>query len=507
MPNVQNSPHSLQLCCGPISITAPKIAFVASLLLSLVAVQFQPVLARDSALYVHMANLFNLLGYAGIEGQFDWPWVSIIISWVHSITKLSMINSGNLLMALFLAGSCAVMTKTTALLEPKAAYWGALVALTLPAFNGYRDVILREPGFWFFTTLATFWMVRWALDRQHLALVAALVAIMFAAVFRLEAILLIAGMLVTVLWIQRGWLRAHWKLSILAVTVASVSTLALLFWLVHFPEQLGHRPAYYLSLLDPQSIFDKFNATSAAFASAALRDYSHEHAGRILFWGFFMALLIESVLMLGPFVLIFLVRFWRPLHPLLGVEATFMIASAGLYFAVLMIFFVQQGFMTSRYTSYLHVLAAPLVGVLAYELARYRKAAGVILAGLAVLAGVDNVVSLSEKRTHYLDAATWIQTHLPDDVSIYFDDRRIGFYAGYGYQEIAAPTDEISPDAARSYDYLVIEQPSTSQVVQDILNSSATAVLAVFDNGARRHITIIGPKDFQEEKKAPAEPL
>ena len=68
-------------------------AFI-SLIFSLQTVYFDDLINRDGILYLQTAELFMSEGLYATQGLLNWPFFSILISWVHQLTSLSLETAG-----------------------------------------------------------------------------------------------------------------------------------------------------------------------------------------------------------------------------------------------------------------------------------------------------------------------------------------------------------------------------------------------------------------------------
>lgn len=476
-------------------ITRPRaplaLTFCASVLLSLIAIHFNPVLSRDSALYVDMARHFREGGVQQLLQLFDWPWWSILIG-LASKTGMSATFAGYALMVLAMAACCTALVRTTRLIEPRAAYWGALVALTLPAFNAYRDLIIREPGFWLFSALAVMFMVEWTARRRWSFIAAALLSVVIAMVFRLEAALLIVAIALFLAWEHRGLAQgvAWSKASLSAMLFLGVALFVLAGWLLTSDQ---HRVVYYRELLDPLRLVTTHKANAALLAEAILAKYSEDDAATILFFGYALTIAWKSLLLCAP--LLPLALAWRHARAQNGISRApglaLLYIACGLYALVLLAFFIQHSFMIDRYISYLHVLGAPWIAVLVYRTASQARMLGFVVMALSILVGLSNVISLSPKRTHYFETAAWVEQHLPRDARIYYDDQRLSFYAGRGFTTAGHDIPDVLEQGLEEFDYLLIEAPVEEPRIQHLLARGEVEVLATFSNGHNRHVTVL----------------
>lgn len=469
-------------------------AFIASLLLSFIALYFNPILGRDSARYIDVASIFATQGFANPTKHFDWPWLSLVIALIHKGTGLTIIGSGHLLMAFLMAGTCALLTRSTQLLNPAAAWWGCLASLSLPAFNVYREAILREPGFWMFTALSMLAVGLWSKQTRrrwgYLAL--AVCSIMAAMCFRLEAAFLFGALSFVVIYQHAKSFRPQTNLLLLCACLFLLLLMSAVVYFVTHDGLQSIRVNYYLQLLNPNTVTAQLNASAAALTDHVLRKYSHEDAELVLLLGFLGVIVLNSLKLLGPYIITLAIAGRGLLKQPLEGMTVFALSGAGLYLLVLMIFFIQQSFMIDRYTAALHILTLPLIALSAWQFKQRFPVAGKILAAFAILLALSNVISLSDKRTHYLPAAEWIDRHLPADSRTYYSDGRISFYAGRHYQSPPIDENQALGSHFDNYDYFILESAQDSPLLEQHLQTGQLKVLAKFSNGVHRQLIILG---------------
>lgn len=467
------------------------LAFFGSLLLSLVAVSGVVTIARDAAFYIDIAQQVNGQGPQVAMKLFDWPWFPLLLAYTHSLFGLPYEAAAYLWCALFMAGTCALLVDCTRQRVPDAGHWACLVVLAMPAFNQFRYDILREFGFWFFCSLALWLALRWQARGGWWRATSIHLALLAAALFRLEALVLLAAL---ALWqlpelrSREGRLRILQlaALPLLAVAVGALMLLAM-------GGLTSARVNYYLSLLDPRQVFVSFDALSRQFSASLITKYSKDETDQIIFFGLLAALLIKFVKVLGPFAATFLSRrtwsagrcYWQEFRPFAW--------AALLYLGVLMLFFVRLQFMNARYTSFLNLLVVPLVAVSLMLFARNfpRLAKGLVV--LALLAMLDNVVSLSAKKTHYIEAGHWVAQHIEPAAPVYYDDGRIAYYAGRGYPKSDLTREAaMGPERAGQYRYFLIEADADEPWLKDWLAQRNARVLARFANRKGDAVLVIG---------------
>lgn len=463
-----------------------RLAFVASLLLSAVAIFGTVTVARDATLYFDTAQIFLDQGLEGAFSLFDWPWFSILLAVTHSLTGLSLENCGYLWCALLLAGTCALLVDCCQRLVPGSGHLAAFVALAMPGFNQYRSDVLREFGFWFFCVLALWLVGRWRERGGWSGACLIQLAILMAAAFRLEAVFLVAALAAWSLT-ERPWSR------ILQLNMLPVLAALLALFILSFSGISLARLSYYLELLNPTHLLTSFSALAQHLADGMRHKYSRDDAELIVFLGMLGTLIVGAAASMGPLSLPLLCtgrQAWR-----------FLITSAGSYFSwawlgyfvVLLVFFVHNQFMISRYESLLAVLVVPAAVIALRDfLVRFPRSGRVLLA-VVLLVMLDNVISLGAKKTQLVDAGQWMASNVPVGDPVYYDDVRISYYAGRGALRQPHPRDiAMSAEHAGNYRYFFVEVRADVPWLQEWLRQHQKRILTSFSNAKGETVLVLG---------------
>ena len=464
-----------------------RLAFLGSILLSLIAVLGTATVGRDAALYIDTAQRVAEHGTQAAWQSFDWPWFSLLLAGTHSVLHLPLELSAYLWCGLFFAGVSALMVDCVRQRSAALAPWACLVMLAMPAVNSFRNDIIRECGFWFFCTLAIWLALRWDARGGWLRAAFVHVAILCAMLFRLEALLLIPAL---ALW-QLPRLRdsASRKqvfqfallpaLGLIAVAVSGAF--------------LSGRLMIYLDMLNPHTVLASFDLLSNQFANSLINKYSQDEAGRIIFFGILASMLITFVKLMGPFALPFVLRrnwgvlgaYWRDYRPFAW--------AALLYLIVLVLFYVKEQFMNSRYMSFLSLLFVPLMAMGLASFVEQFPRLGKALVVVALLVMLSNVITTGAGKTHYVEAGRWMSTHVEASAPAFFDDGRISYYAGRGYVIPGLTREQaMSPQHADEYQYFLIDAKGNEPWLVEWLEARHLRVLAHFANRKGATVLAIG---------------
>lgn len=472
-------------------LTSVRLALVGSLVLSLIAVLGVVTVGKDGALYLDIAQRIGQAGMVEAWKGFDWPWYPLLLAGTHGVTGLSYEGAAYLWNTVFIAGTCALVVDSVRRLAPGADWWACLVVLSMPAINQFRSDIIREFGFWFFCSLAVWLALRCREDARWSRMLGACVAVVLAAMFRLEAVVVLPALLLCTL---PELLRARWRPG-LALAVALVLTVALVALGVILARDAvnSQRVSYFMELIDPRMVFGSFNQLASQFANSLVNPYSADEAGRIIFFGFTASLLIKLVHLMGPVALVWLSpASWSAWKDYLR-RFTPAAWVALCYLSVLMIFYIRAQFMNGRYLSFLDLVLVPLLALACWRFSMRHARLGKVVAVLALLVMLGNVISLGAPKTHYLEAAKWVAANTDPHASVFYEDGRIAYYAGRGYVQSGLTREQAMADGvAERYTYLVVETGKHDPWLDAWLAAHPYKVLARFENKRKDTVLVLG---------------
>ena len=430
-----------------------RVAFVASLALSLLAILSNPSLNRDGMLYIDSARMYMSDGFAGARTVFNWPFLPILIAWLSKLSGLRLDTAGHVMNALFLAGACSLVVTCSMRGFPKAAWATCLCLLALPGLNHYRNEILREYGCWFFFMLSLWLALRWSEKPQWKGALAAQLALAAATLFRPEAAAFFVALTLWQLFAAPAGQRWRRTLMIGGVPLAGLTVLVLFHLSGEFES--GGRLASEMS----RGNLASFNAKAAALAQGLI-PYARDEARTILFFGslfiiplkFFKQLSIfvipMSFAVLAPSLRHTLSR-WQPLAWAFAMQVL-----------VLAVFVLDLQFLAGRYAAVLQLLIAPLVGyglwLMMERFSRWRW----LMILLTVLTMLGNVVSLNPGKQHFSRAGEWLAQNASESPAVYVESARTAYYAGWRFATRQYPQDRsllLSDLAQKKYTLVVLE--------------------------------------------------
>ncbi len=465
----------------PVSLT-----FFFSVILSLIAIFGTVTIGKDGAFYIDIARSISNNGLSVAFERFSWPWYSILIAFIHDATGFNHEFIAYLATILFMAGTCSLTVSMVKRRSPETVYWAMLLVLSVPVFNNFRAEIIRETGFWFFIVLAV-WLVLFDSKINFLRGLFIQLAIIAAALFRLEALFLIPAIFIYFIFRKSSESEQSRFVALFKCFYGFFFLFLLGFFAVLSTDFLAQpRVAQNLYLINPYNIYKSFIFVSDSFAQAVLLKWSHSDATVIVFFGFLAALVLRIISYAGIASLILLDKNGRKSLIEGAKKYKLHLIAIILYFIVLLIFFFQVKFINSRYSALLLILSVPILAVAVHGCKlKWPKLTNLFVI-LSLLLMLSNVISTSTKKTHYLEAANWVQKNTKITDRIYYEDSRVAYYADRGYPSMPLVTEVMkNKNYIDSYDYFVIESDLKNNFFLQWMEENNLIIAAEKGNGKK----------------------
>ncbi|KAF1054161.1 MAG: hypothetical protein GAK43_01021 [Stenotrophomonas maltophilia] len=453
--------------------------FLGSLVLSLVASLCNPIVARDAALYLDIAGGYQRDGFAEALKRFDWPWFPIAFAELHQLTGIASELIARVLCELFTAIACVLCVDIVRRTRPDLAGWAALAVFAIPAFNIYRGDILRENGFWCFSMLAIWAMQCWMLYRRWCCLGLGVLAVALAALFRLEAVYLLAVMPVCcILSVKGGALKRTLMVALSISLVVAVS--ALLLWAKAQNYLPSGRFSNYVGRLDVSRVLGHFSAFAEQLAQLMPFEYARDDSAKILFAGFAAYMLLKLLNAVGVLVVPWLFGMRRSER-----ESPWLVLDIALvgYCLILFVFLIDHLFISLRYVVFGGFLCIPRIAqglqIMVQRWPRMKMGAVVLL----VVMALAHVISTSAPKTQIRQAGIWIGANLPRDAKLYIEDNRLAYFAGWGYGTESRERDQAlaltGPDA---YEFFALDLKGKPEKAEAELAKQGLVPVVQFKN-------------------------
>ena len=472
----------------PAWVTPVSVAFVVSLLLTMIAHQNKSI-NLDGILYVHAALEFLDNGFDAAREIYRVPFLPILMALVAKVTGLGPEHAAYLLNALFMAGAGALLVSSVGRTWPEIAWPTCLAVLSIPGLNEYRHEILREYGCWFFVMLGFWLALRWAENPRWKTALAVQASLGTAALFRPEALALFAALFCWQVW-QAPRAERVQRLSMMGAVpiLGGILLLALYFG---GGISTGSRLAedlqrFRLSSFDPK----------AQALAAALLVYAKGNAGTILFVGSLAVVPLKIIGKLGLFLVpLAFIIFSGQVRSVLARFPLFAWGIAACLF-VLAVFVIDLQFLQGRYVGLVLLFSAPFVGFGLWQMMQRYPRWRVLILLLAGLMMIINLKALGPGRDYYPAAGAWLSGNVKDPSRVYNENRRIPHYAGWYKNE---PIDREKRDwigwvlAEKKYDYFVFDVSAKDPPIDPWLNKNGLEVLKRFGRSDGEEIVVAIP--------------
>ncbi|CAH0992835.1 hypothetical protein SIN8267_02972 [Sinobacterium norvegicum] len=393
-------------------------------------------LNRDGMLYDETANIFLQHGLEAARANYNWPFLSVLaavisqVFYIDTSTALQVITTASFLLITDFFIRINFLTTNNI----KIATISALLILSLPAINGYRGMVIRDPGAWASMLAAIYYAcLYWQQKTRPTLLLSSLLLIFVACFFRAEFIIFSLAFPAAFLFSRRD--NSSRKSAIIAAVGALLLAILLLL-IFRFPE---YKIAKQLSTtFNLSHLLADIHRNSDIIANKILNEFSAEYATSFYLFGLLGSFITIVVFALQPaFTLIAAIRFKLYLKTFLQSKA--LLVLTGLMLIPLFMQFVSTQILVARYTGFLAILLLfPLVHVVDHiysERSKLKYFVGVIIA----IAFLDNVISTKPNDKSYLvKSGEWVKTNHPG-MSIGSNDKQT-IYLATGVYNKSRPT-------------------------------------------------------------------
>ncbi len=419
----------------------PLLAALISALFSIIAYSNHNPLNYDGILYLTVASTYLKSGFNAALAAYPWPFYSILIAWISKLTHLSLQHTAEGLNNLFL------MIVTVAFINlikkikdtPTLQIAAAITILAFPALNHYRDLIVRDFGYWAFFLIALNQLLKYLQNPNWRHALTWMLSLLCATLFRIEgAILFMLTPFALLLCPDQAFMQRLTNLIKLYCLPLLSLALYLTWHHLHSPHtsaEIGR-----ISELANQftqgghAILNNFQ-TKIALIKNNLPIYAAAgDAKNWLIFGFtgvFIQAVISTLSLL--FTLLFIYAIIKRLTP--RANATYAIAYVALInIFIALAFFAQNLFLSDRYlmASCLVLIIWPVFSLEAlYQQWRQHNNRWPcwLVAIWLCLAAFGSVISFGYSKAYITEAGLWLKNNTPIQTTVYSNNKQLLFYS------------------------------------------------------------------------------
>lgn len=423
-------------------IMQDKISFNI-LLLTLVSICIiflqQGEINRDGIMYLTQSQYIVEGNWGRAMEIYNWPFFSILIAGLHQLTGLSLQYAAHMInVALFVLASFFFIKNVTLVSQKTNIIFATLILLTsIPLMDDYLSMVLRDQGQWAGFMIGVYGYLRWIKSPQWTWALLWQVGFLFGALFRPECFMFnILLPLTHQLFIVKS---ERTKAFIQSISIPLVGLLLLfIMWLMFNADinsiDLGRlneiisRPTRFLNtILQPLAI-----ETQNYYLRVLIADFATS------FKYFFLSYVVVHKWAVG-LGLLHLVLFGYAIQQRLILSP---------FFKALAIFFMLSSMITiiNLYTTFVianrywvmnfwivYIIAAIGLGHLWHTIknSKHPKQRLMMWGLVSILAIYFLNVIIDKPEQHYeQQAGQWVKDQHLDLNNIYFNQRRIAYYAG-----------------------------------------------------------------------------
>lgn len=451
-------------------------AVFLSIVLSWVAIGRNEPINYDGILYLSSAAAYLKTGFSAAFALYPWPFYAILIAWLSKATHLSLLCTAHLLNSIFLL--VIVTTFITILKELGASrsvqIFGALVILVYPQLNNYRDLVVRDFGYWAFFLLAFWQLLRYAQTSRWVYALGWSGTILIATLFRIEGVVLFIFTPFLLLLLQHKSWRVRSQLFLRIYLFVALSALLLVGFLAytHHQASLGRfSDALYQLKHGWFLVATKFTSSSMVVGHTILSPYSDDYGYLFVAIGLFGLFVAQLVSALNPlFTLLCAHVLIKKLLTFENNKKILLYGFISLNLLIPLSFFAQDFFLSSRYlfaACLLLLLLAPfsLQRILTDWQQRKAWYAPVVMLVLIIMA-FGSINHFAYSKVYIVDAGHWLQQNTPQSATVYSNNKQVLFYAQRTPIDFQAklstryddsqPLQTVQSKAWRGYDYLAL---------------------------------------------------
>lgn len=419
------------------------VAVTASLVLSVFTLLLQEVPNSDAYTYVRTAEIFLADGIAAAYQHYSWASYSILIGIVSSV-GLDVFSAGLFVNAIFyaiLVYAFLSIVREVNDSRPLLAI-AAVCILVYPQLNEYRELLIRDIGFWALSVTALWQYLLFAKTQSLHSAIIFCGCLLLAAAFRAEAL---AYLLLTplALFLDTGIdaaTRNRLLLRIYAV-VASLS-IGLLLFLALMGLNVAQLLVQFASIYEPfvTGNFTLNDEERALLGSLLFTEYaatfSREYIELFLLAGM-ISILFANLFngVGGPYLLILLIGLFKKLlwtERRVAIPIMFYLC---INFLILLGFIIVTRYLSSRYAMLMCILLVLFVPLVVHHLlenaiANGRKSTVYILAIFFSYCAIDSYYSFGESKSYVNDSIEWIAQNTEASAGLVTNNHAIAYFSG-----------------------------------------------------------------------------
>lgn len=425
-------------------------ALVAALVAAWVNYQARGVINNDGILYVEVARLFAAGAWQEGVATYNWPFYPLLIMLIHNMSGLEYQVSAHLVSVLFFAATgMGVAVLIRDLGGSRRTMIAALILLIATPYiaGDIVPMVVREHGYWAFHVWSLIFFLRFLKDRSLIHAVGWGSLAIFCVLFRIEGLTYLLGVPLILLAETSRPLAMRFSHFLKANGVVLALGIGLLVLLMMNPalslRDMGrlHEPLLIAELVY-QQLTSGLSMRAETIAQHVLGSYLDDYAMPMLLSGLFYILLAKALTVGGVLQTGFALVYWKKIRAIMPRPYLHFLGWLILLTMINATVILLKGFILPK--RILSPMAFVIIILAAFSLSMVwadiqNKPSGwkPWQLGMLIIAGVILVVQLSTvllpstpQKQYERDAVEWVLSETSRHERIYFQTKRLRFYAG-----------------------------------------------------------------------------
>jgi len=419
------------------------IAVAASLVLSIFSLFLQEIPNSDAYTYARTAEIFLADGIVAAYQHYSWATYSILIGMI-SVTGLDVFSAGLFVNAMFyaiLVYAFLSIVKEINDYQPLLAI-AAVCILVYPQLNEYRDLLIRDIGFWALSLAALWQLLLYAKMQSTRCAIIFCACLLLAASFRAEALAYLAFAPVALLFDTRLEASARKSLFVKMYAVVIILSIGLLLFLALMGLNVAQLFIEFASIYEPfiSGNFTLNDAERALLGSLLFTEYaatfSREYIEIFLLAGMISILLANLFSGVGgPYLIILTIGLFKKqlrLNREVAIPVAFYLC---INFLILLSFIIVTRYLSSRYAMLMCILLVLFIPGIVLHILDNAKASGrksivYIVAIFFSYCAIDSYYSFGESKSYVRDSIEWIAQNTDESSALVTNNHAIAYFSG-----------------------------------------------------------------------------
>ncbi|HAS48280.1 MAG TPA: hypothetical protein DCS33_03105 [Gammaproteobacteria bacterium] len=418
-------------------------AVAASLLLSISTLFSQEVPNSDAYTYARTAEIFLADGLKAAYQHYSWASYSILIG-IVSWSGLDVFSAGLLVNALFYALLVYAFLSIAKEIKDSRALLllAAISILVYPQLNEYRELIIRDTGFWALSLFALWQYLLYTKTQSKQHAVVFCTSLLIAASFRAEAIAYLVFTPLGLLLDYRMDIGARSRLLVRMYTIMISLSVGLLIFLALMGLNVGQLFIDFASIYEPfiTGNFTLNDEERALLGSLLFTEYaatfSREYIEIFLLAGMIAILLANLISAIGaPYLLVVIVARLKKQTHLEREIAVPLIFYLCMNLLILLGFLLLTRYLSSRYAILMCILLALFVPIVMLHFLESAKPSNqnrirIVIAIFFSYCAIDSYYSFGESKSYVRDSIEWIAQNTDEDTGLVTNNHALAYFSG-----------------------------------------------------------------------------